>query len=100
MDRFKLVCVKLGQLEDLMEKHKIDSVKELESKIEELNNPHDIWVENNTLTEINNWQNNKIAKLNKQLAGKGKEIEHLQNLMDKTIKLQEKLNKIKEQISE
>ncbi len=39
-------------------------VKELEEK---LGDPHDVWVENNNLATINNWQNSEITKLHKRL---------------------------------
>ncbi len=47
---------------------RIAELEEENSKMKKkLENPHDVWVENNTLTEINNWQNGEISRLHEQL---------------------------------
>lgn len=64
---------------------RIAELEEENSKMKKkLENPHDVWVENNTLTEINNWQNGEISRLHEQLKNApkfkiGDEIYHIRN---------------------
>ena len=63
-------AMKIQELQQQI-KDKDQRIAELEEENEKLkellDDPHDVWVENNTLTEINNWQNGEINRLQEQL---------------------------------